>query len=286
MTGNDDKSSWGGADALAWLVNRGAPAAPRPVARAPLAAPALPRDPPAVGAEIANAVYFKALDSLRAERTAAGVAAAAAAAATTADAAWEATRPDVEARKQPGFACSAGCAWCCHQQVAASPAEAVVIARHVLRTFPAEALAGLKARLAKLDGESRGLGAAERARLKRPCAFLENGECSIYAVRPLRCRGVYSRDAAHCQWAMENPGQVFGDPDRHARPGPYPVEPAKIMDAALSGLARALRDQGLAWQALELTAALRVALDTPGASERYLAGEPVFAGTELPAAEP
>jgi hypothetical protein len=81
---------------------------------------------------------------------------------------------------------------------------------------------------------------------------------------------------------MENPDQIFGSPDRHARPGPYPVEPAKIMDGALSGLARALRDHGLAWEALELTAALRAALETPDAAARYLAGEAVFRGAELP----
>ena len=269
---SDDKSrAWGGADALSWLVNR-APGGP--------AAAAAP--PRITDSQIANAVQFKALDALRADRTAAGLAGAVAAAAGAADQAWADVRPAVEARKQPGFACAAGCAWCCHQQVAIAPAEAVAIARHVTRTFPPDALAALQARLAALDARTRGLGVPDRAKLKAPCAFLADGNCSVYAVRPLRCRGVYSRDAAHCQWAMENPDQVFGSPDRHAKPGPYPVEPARIMDAALTGFARALRDRGLAWEALELTAAVRIALDTPDAGERYLAGEPVFRGAELP----
>ena len=278
MNGDSKPGAWGGADALSWLVNRGAQAPARPAVPMPA-----PVSPPA---DLTNAVYFRALDALRAGRTPAAVASAAAVAGELADRAWTETRPAVEARKQPGFACAAGCAWCCYQQVATAPAEAVAIAAYVLRTFSAEALAALKARLADLDGASHGLGVAGRARLKRPCAFLDQGRCTIYAVRPLRCRGVYSRDAEHCRWAMENPGQVFDSPDRHATPGPYPVEPAKIMDAALTGLARALRDQGLAWETLELTAALRVALDTPDAADRYLAGAPAFAGAELPAARP
>jgi Fe-S-cluster containining protein len=279
MGGDQKQTGWGGADALSWLVNRGPQA---PVGPALPASPA-PTKPPPAEADVANAVYFKALDALRTGRTAGALFAAAAATRDVAESAWAAARPAVEARKQPGFACAAGCAWCCYQQVAASPAEAVAIARHVLQTFSPVALSALKVRLADLDVASRGLSAADRAQLKQPCAFLDNGRCTVYAVRPLRCRGVYSRDAEHCRWAMENPDQIFGSPDRHGKPGPYPVEPAKIMDAALTGLARALRDQGLAWGALDLTAALRLSLDSPDVAERYLAGEPVFAGTELPA---
>lgn len=262
----EDKN-WGGADAMAWLVKRGT-AAPRPAA--------------AKTADISTAVHVKAADALRAGRTPAGVTAAAAAAGELADAAWAEARPVVEARKPTDFACAAGCAWCCYQQVAVAPAEAIAIARHVTSTFPPPALTALKTRLAALDARTRGLGVADRARLKTPCAFLEDGRCTIYTVRPLRCRGVYSRDAAHCRWAMENPEQIFGSPDRHAKPGPYPVEPAKIMDAALSGVARALRDRGLAWQALELTAAVQAALDVPDAAGRYVADEAVFRDAALP----
>ncbi|HTY69198.1 MAG TPA: YkgJ family cysteine cluster protein [Alphaproteobacteria bacterium] len=241
-----------------------------------------PAKPLSSDSAVATAAYFQAVDALRGSRTASGLAAAAAAAGSAADAAWAEARPAVEARRQPGFACAAGCAWCCHQQVAVAPAEAAAIAHHVRQNFPPAALAALKARLAELDRRTRGLDVAKRAQLKAACAFLEDGRCTIYAVRPLRCRGVYSRDADHCRWAMENPDQIFGSPERHAKAGPYPVEPARIMDNALSGLARALRDQGLAWEALELTAAVRTALEIPDATERYLAGEPVFCGTELP----
>jgi Fe-S-cluster containining protein len=246
-------------------------------------APSPPPSPPLNPERIASAVSVPALDALRAGRTPHALAAAVAAAGEVADRAWAEQRPAAEARKTPGFACGPGCAWCCHQQVSLAPAEAVRIARHVLDTFPPDALAALKKRLTALDDRARGLGMEARAQFKTPCALLIDGQCSIYAVRPLRCRGVYSRDAGHCRWAMENPGQVFGDPNRHSQPGPYPVEPAKIMDAALTGLARACHEFGLAWEALELTAALRIALETPDFAPRYLASEPIFAAAALPA---
>jgi len=266
---------WGGNDALSWLVNRGG-GAPR------AAAPAPPATPPQTETQVATAAHFKALDALRAGRTPAAVVIAVAAATTLADRAWAELRPAAEARKQPGFACTAGCAWCCHQQVAAAPAEILAIADHVVRNFTPPARAALLDRLAALDARSRGLGLWGRAGLKTPCALLVDGQCSVYEVRPLRCRGVYSRNADHCRWAMETPDEVFGNPDRHAKPGPYPVEPAKIMDAALTGMARAFNEFGLAWEALELTAALRLALETPDSATRYLAGAPIFAGAELP----
>lgn len=52
--------------------------------------------------------------------------------------------------------------------------------------------------------------------------------------------------------------------------------------AALGGSPgpQAVAEAGLSSPHLELTAALRIALDTPNAAERWLAGEPVFRAAE------
>lgn len=265
---------FGADDALSFLSARRPTVMPAP---GPASAP-IP-----VKTDVSTPVQFRASDALRAGRTVAAVAEAVRAAGEIADQAWQAARPPVEARKAQGFACAAGCAWCCYQQVAVAPAEAVAIARHIEATFSPEQRAALDQRIAVLDDQARGKGLWSRARLKTPCVMLNaDGACSIYEVRPLRCRGVYSRDAAQCQWVMENPDQVYGNPDRHATPGPYPVEPAKIMDTALTGLARACQEKGLDWEALELTAALRLTLGNPEVTGRYLAGETVLAQARLP----
>ncbi len=234
---------FGGQDALALL--RGERARPASTPLPP------PTEPPLTDAAIGNRVQFEVLDILRGGGAAAAILPAAAAATVKiVEQSWSEQRPAAEARKQPGFACAAGCAWCCYQQVSVAPAEAIAIAGHVRMSFSPTALAALKSRLTTLDSRSHGLGPRGRARLKAPCAFLSDGTCSIYA--------------------------------RHGRPGPYPVEPARIMDAALTGLARAFAEHRLSWGALDLTAALKVALDTPDLAERYRSGEPVFAGAELP----
>src|SRR3972149_3817974 len=49
----------------------------------------------------------------------------------------------------------------------------------------------------------RGVDATARLKLRTPCAFLENGSCTIYAVRPFGCRGANSIDAELCRAFVE-----------------------------------------------------------------------------------
>lgn len=271
---------FGAGDAFAFLYGQRptipAPS-PVPAAKAP---PAKPKDFPFRA--LWFAVKNRTLDALRDGRSAAALTQAVADGAAMADRQWDELRPAIEARKQPGFACGAGCAWCCHQQVAVEPAEAIAIARHIEATFAPKERAALQQRVAALAERTQGMGNHAWARLKTPCAFLVEGKCSIYTVRPLRCRAVFSRDADHCRWAMEKPDEYFGERDRRGGPGPYPVEPRQIVDAALAGFAVAERDFGLHWKTLTLMAAIRLLLEQPDAAERYLAGEAVFAPALLP----
>ena len=55
---------------------------------------------------------------------------------------------------------------------------------------------------------------------------------------------------------------------------------------AQAGLMSALADSDYAFEVLELTAALRIALEVPNAIERWLEGENVFLAAELPPSDP
>jgi uncharacterized protein len=89
--------------------------------------------------------------------------------------------------------CKAGCSSCCHSRVEISDPEALLIARH-LREGPtalmAQRTAGLRA-----QASQRVNGPANQ---RTPCAFLDEGLCSIYAIRPAVCRKAHSLSAAHC----------------------------------------------------------------------------------------
>ncbi len=190
------------------------------------------------------------------------------------------TRPGTLPEGQ--IACRKGCSWCCHQQVSVSVAEAIAITDHVTRRFAPDRLAALRTRLDALDQRTAGLGPTDYARTASPCAFLEEGSCSIHTVRPFRCRAYHSTDADYCHWKLDHPEEAAAERrERRVRPV-YPGEPVRIFDGALRGMATAIRDSGFPGGAHFLTGAVRIALDQPDAGARWLKGEAVFAPALIP----
>ncbi|HMW49052.1 MAG TPA: YkgJ family cysteine cluster protein [Marinagarivorans sp.] len=93
------------------------------------------------------------------------------------------------------FACQKGCAHCCSLRVEVLPPEAFFISNHI-KTWPQAQQASLIKRL-----EQHVLYADERSfvQYNRPCPFLTaNGACSIYAVRPHKCRANLSLNVQPC----------------------------------------------------------------------------------------
>ena len=154
----------------------------------------------------------------------------------------------------------------------------MVIAEQLRATLSAEALVAVTERVVELDTLTRGMTAQERFSQRRPCAMLVDNRCSIYQVRPILCRGWTSYDAAQCERALRQAEENL------------PVDNnAQIRQAAAEveqGLLAATREAGLPTRQLELTAALRIALETPDAAERWAGGEDVFrAALETPPTE-
>lgn len=75
--------------------------------------------------------------------------------------------------------CKQGCAACCHMPVGVAADEAKVIAQEIGRT-----LAKYVPHRTNFNDDPFGDA--------YPCQFLEKGECSIYAHRPMACRTHYS----------------------------------------------------------------------------------------------
>ena len=102
--------------------------------------------------------------------------------------------------------------------------------------------------------------------------MLVENRCSAYPVRPLTCRGYNSSDARRCEQAL--------DPDSGVEaPVYWPQQRLTtfVLDGLRAGLDESRLDAGL----LELTAALRIALETPDVQARWLAGEGVFGPARL-----
>lgn len=82
-------------------------------------------------------------------------------------------------------ACGKGCSACCHQSVVIAADEAAVIGREI----------GVAPRVPAHYGEPGQTERAAREHYGEACPFLDNGECGIYASRPLACRTLFNLDA-------------------------------------------------------------------------------------------
>ncbi|MBF0248298.1 MAG: YkgJ family cysteine cluster protein, partial [Alphaproteobacteria bacterium] len=103
------------------------------------------------------------------------------------------------------LACGPGCGSCCCAQVGAETAEAFSIVRHIRETRDAAQAEDLLNRVRARAGEIAGMDPGQRWEAQKPCVFLhpEKGDCTIYPVRPLACRGYNSTDLGACRTSTE-----------------------------------------------------------------------------------
>ena len=182
--------------------------------------------------------------------------------------AWAEARAAVE--RAGAIACAPGCGACCHQHVALLAVEAVAIAS----TLAADRETTRRRRVAETDARTRSMTAPERRRARIACAFLAtDGRCSIYEIRPIRCRGVHSRDAAECRRQTDDPDAAATERAQRVADHPaFPRLPVQLADAALGGLAAAAAERGIARESLELARAVQILLETPDRAAAVMAG--------------
>ena len=168
---------------------------------------------------------------------------------------------DDMAEKEPApqpIACRKGCAFCCaNGPIDVTPLEVLGIVHHVALAFDEGAMRDLLAAVMADDG-----------RTVTPCPLLKDKQCSVYAARPLACRGINSYNATKCEMKMK-----FGVGDTIVTGW---VHPWKISEAAREGIEQGAHELGLDGRALDLRRALKIAFADTDAVERWLAGEPVF----------
>lgn len=109
-----------------------------------------------------------------------------------ADTDWEEVGASAKANNIQ-IACREGCDFCCNEPVTISFLEAVSLAEHVASSFSDQERQRLAERAREYRRRSReGLAC-------NPCPFLQNSRCTIYAQRPLMCRGVHSINVDVCK---------------------------------------------------------------------------------------
>jgi hypothetical protein len=165
-------------------------------------------------------------------------------------------------------ACHEGCHWCCYLKVSVTAPEALALASFVEQSLPPAERERITARAAELAADPRIFSEYAKAEAKIPCALLTDaGACAAYGARPLACRGWNSTDADACRRALDDDSVAT----------PMNSNLARECAVVGLGLRAAVMDAGLSGEILELTSALDIALRTPHALARWLAGEAIFA---------
>lgn len=205
-----------------------------------------------------------------------------------ADATWAARRSSLKYMLEaPAAACKAGCGWCCHQQVGLSVPEAVRIAVHI-RTLPEAEGTAMTQRLRHVAEKTKGMDTLDWARSRTACPFLgADGNCMIYAVRPLRCRGAYSVDVDFCIACHDDLESMRARMQAGELQAVFLDTPERIYDSALAGVLQALRKGApKALVSLEMSGAVLALLDQSRLAERWLAGARPDAALHLKGQKP
>lgn len=168
----------------------------------------------------------------------------------------------------PRLACKKGCSWCCSLEVKVSPPEIFWIADYLRTSMATDDMVALRHRIAEIVGPVAKLSSYDRAVSGIRCPLLVDNACSVYAARPLACRGWNSTDETACEEATKRRGAMV----------PADMTQRMVAYGTAAGLEEAAREAGLKSRKYELVAALHIVLEDPSAEERWLSGEDVFCG--------
>ncbi len=183
---------------------------------------------------------------------------------------WQTFELSVAAQSEglPPVDCHRGCATCCTLRVTATGPEILMVARFIRAIDSALQNRGvdLPGQIAAAHADTQGLSEQERVSKRRPCPFIAQGVCVIYAVRPLACRGLASYDRKACARAASG----------HIDEIPYAEPPMQVRSLVQNAMQAALRQSGLSWGSYELNGALTAALLDPDSEVAWLRGERVW----------
>ena len=165
--------------------------------------------------------------------------------------------------------CANNCSYCCFLKVQVSAVEAIVIAKHVSESFKPHRIRDVIGRAQANALEVKGLSEKEHLVLNQRCAFLEEGTCSIYAVRPSECRKYHSVDVAVCRATYEQPSNLN-------IVAAYSQEFADAGQGTKHGFEAATLEAGFDQREYDLSSAFLEAMRVPNLSERLKAGQRAF----------
>lgn len=169
-------------------------------------------------------------------------------------------------------ACAVDCAACCYLPVAATPLEVLALAEWWQAHADSSEQAILNQRLTTHIQTTACDTRSDRQRLRVACPLLAGTRCTVYSLRPITCRGWNSLSRLSCDADYANPAQQLTTPIHSGQ--------MLLASHVLEGLRAGANQLGLEHRLLDFARGLeRALIDPTSMRNRWLAGEPVFAGT-------
>ena len=167
-------------------------------------------------------------------------------------------------------ACRAGCSYCCHFKVEIRAEEAFAIVDYVREHFSPERSREIRAAADANARVMRQASPAAQAEANLPCVFLgADGCCSIYEVRPLRCRAFHATDVERCKQSFEQPHNLD-------------ILDSQVTEVYAAGQAQqhgynaAMGEAGYDTAMYEMSTALAACFTDTGPKRRFEKGKPAF----------
>lgn len=178
-----------------------------------------------------------------------------------------------------GIACRARCNFCCHLRVMVYPHEAIALFRYLQSRIAKEQADHVRARLFENAALISKVHRERRVATNMACAFLVEGKCSAYEVRPAACAGYHSLSKEQCEQAYHNAG-VSSD-------GIPMLKSLNHVAAAMDdGMEQALAAAGLSGIRVELQTAVAALIRNPALIERWRSGRELIKDVRSPPNQP
>lgn len=166
-------------------------------------------------------------------------------------------------------ACKAGCAFCCHYKVEVRAHEMLLIKDFISKTFSTEKIQTVLEEAQANVAIIRSLTPEQHLTTNIKCALLQDNQCSIYPVRPFRCRNFHSTDANACEAS-------HGDPSNMEIATGLIEDVAMFADAHTQGFEAAVEQTGRDARVYDFTTALLEVFADASVLKRYQRGKKAF----------
>ena len=177
-------------------------------------------------------------------------------------AAFDSQNSEAIGQKGLKLACREGCSLCCSLRVDVFAHEVFLIARHIRSHFSDGEIAAVLDRLAAHAAIVMPLTPFEHATRNTVCPLLQDGSCTVYAVRPHSCRRHHSQDFAACQFTFDHPTDI-------ETPAAHDRDLFRALTEAMRENISAYADIGYDATFYELGTALKEALSDPSSWSRW-----------------